>query len=147
MGCDCLFLKDVFGVSFNAHFMASKKAAKEPSNLACVQKILSDVNNGEIIDSQLLSEFYLFRVAVEGLRIALNNAARLPLSKIRDSNTKGYSALKSYTLKADVSTEKIQYISHSWAGRMPNFKASRLPCLIVWQLRPNMCTGRSPRVN
>ncbi|KAL2535986.1 hypothetical protein Fot_17377 [Forsythia ovata] len=182
-----LFLKDVFGVSFNAHFMAAKKAAKEvsssflmlespfvkclmegnsecgldtgveqmvesgngfrgafgfqPSNLvpgrnmvsvrsrgfyvtndvqsqmvkrlsthlvqsstisklnipsmgralACAQKTLSDVNKGEIIDSQLLSEFYLFRVAVEGLRIALNNAGRLPLSKIGDpilANTK-----------------------------------------------------------
>ncbi|CAA2985974.1 Hypothetical predicted protein [Olea europaea subsp. europaea] len=52
--------------------------------LACAQKLLSDVNKGEIVDSQLLSEFYLFRVAIEGLRIALNNAARLPLSKIGD---------------------------------------------------------------
>ncbi|CAA3023783.1 Hypothetical predicted protein [Olea europaea subsp. europaea] len=59
--------------------------------LACAQKILSDVNKGEIVGSQLLSELYLFRVAVEGLRMALNNAGRIPLSKIGDpmlANTK-----------------------------------------------------------
>lgn len=44
--------------------------------LACAQKLLSDVNNGEIVDNRLLSEVYAFQIAVEGLRIALNNAAR-----------------------------------------------------------------------
>ncbi|XP_051143731.1 uncharacterized protein LOC127260097 [Andrographis paniculata] len=51
--------------------------------LACAQKMLSDVNKGEAIDTRLLSEVYAFQIAVEGLRIALNNAGRLikkPLS-------------------------------------------------------------------
>ncbi|KAI3461208.1 hypothetical protein Pfo_017871 [Paulownia fortunei] len=45
--------------------------------LACAQKMLCDVNKGEIVDSRLLSEVYAFQIAVEGLRIALNNAGRL----------------------------------------------------------------------
>ncbi|XP_011090243.1 uncharacterized protein LOC105170968 [Sesamum indicum] len=45
--------------------------------LACAQKMLCDVNKGENVDTRLLSEVYAFRIAVEGLRIALNNAGRL----------------------------------------------------------------------
>lgn len=45
--------------------------------LACAQKMLCDINKGEIIDNRLLSEVYAFQIAVEGLRIALNNAGRL----------------------------------------------------------------------
>ncbi|KAG9142230.1 hypothetical protein Leryth_007670 [Lithospermum erythrorhizon] len=50
--------------------------------LAHAQSLLHNINKGETIDSQLLSEAYLFRIAVEGLRIALNNASRLPLKKL-----------------------------------------------------------------
>ncbi|KAL3828650.1 hypothetical protein ACJIZ3_017452 [Penstemon smallii] len=52
--------------------------------LACAQKMLSDVNKGEAVDSRLLSEVYAFQIAVEGLRIALNNAGRLSMNKIRN---------------------------------------------------------------
>ncbi|KAK6138235.1 hypothetical protein DH2020_028019 [Rehmannia glutinosa] len=45
--------------------------------LACAQKMLCDVNKGEIVDNRLLSEVYAFQIAVEGLRIALNNAGRM----------------------------------------------------------------------
>lgn len=44
--------------------------------LACAQKVLYDVNKGEFTDNRLLSEVYAFKIAVEGLRIALNNAGR-----------------------------------------------------------------------
>ncbi|KAL6342705.1 hypothetical protein AAG906_013111 [Vitis piasezkii] len=54
--------------------------------LAQAQKMLSDVNRGEIVDTKLLSEIYTFRIAVEGLRIALNNAARLPINKLSSTN-------------------------------------------------------------
>ncbi|KAD4384162.1 hypothetical protein R6Q59_011855 [Mikania micrantha] len=47
--------------------------------LAYAQKLLHDVSKGDIIDAQLLSEVYAFRIAVEGFRIALNNASRMPL--------------------------------------------------------------------
>ncbi|KAA8527306.1 hypothetical protein F0562_034597 [Nyssa sinensis] len=55
--------------------------------LAHAQKMLNDVNGGEIVDSQLLSEIYIFRIAVEGLRIALNNVGRLPINKMVSAKT------------------------------------------------------------
>ncbi|KAH6814790.1 transmembrane protein [Perilla frutescens var. frutescens] len=45
--------------------------------LACAQKVLCDVDKGEVVDNRLLSEVYAFQIAVEGLRIALNNAGRV----------------------------------------------------------------------
>ncbi|CAA0824369.1 Unknown protein [Striga hermonthica] len=47
--------------------------------LASAQKLLYDVNKGEIVDNRILSEVYAFQIAVEGLRIALNNAGRMLL--------------------------------------------------------------------
>jgi hypothetical protein len=52
------------------------------SALAHAQKMLLDVNRGEIVETRIISEVYTFRIAVEGLRIALNNAGRLPVDKI-----------------------------------------------------------------
>ncbi|KAK4370683.1 hypothetical protein RND71_010158 [Anisodus tanguticus] len=49
--------------------------------LACAQKMFHDVCNGNAVNTDLLSEVYVFKIAVEGLRIALNNAGRVPLSK------------------------------------------------------------------
>ncbi|KAM1578895.1 hypothetical protein COP2_041991 [Malus domestica] len=54
--------------------------------LAYAQKMLYDVNGGEAVDTSVISEVYAFRIAVEGLRISLNNAGRLPFNKIRDLN-------------------------------------------------------------
>ncbi|KAG2720908.1 hypothetical protein I3843_02G044500 [Carya illinoinensis] len=50
--------------------------------LAHAQKMLLDVNRGATVDTSIISEVYDFRIAVEGLRIALNNAGRLPINKI-----------------------------------------------------------------
>ena len=55
--------------------------------LAHAQKMLLNVNRGEIVDTHILSEVYTFRIAVEGLRIALNNAGRLPINKIGNSKS------------------------------------------------------------
>ncbi|QCD88826.1 uncharacterized protein LOC114170683 [Vigna unguiculata] len=41
--------------------------------LAHVQKMLLDVNRGEVLDKRTVSEVYTFRIAAEVLRIALNN--------------------------------------------------------------------------
>ncbi|GAB2294180.1 hypothetical protein Dimus_028399 [Dionaea muscipula] len=54
--------------------------------LANAQRMLLDIERGENVDSQVLSEVYAFQIAVEGLRIALNNAGRLPMSKMVDQN-------------------------------------------------------------
>ncbi|CAI0541175.1 unnamed protein product [Linum tenue] len=51
--------------------------------LNCSQKMLYDINRGESMDTQIVSEVCTFRIAVEGLRIALNNAGRLPMGKLR----------------------------------------------------------------
>ncbi|KAL0862102.1 hypothetical protein Bca101_041220 [Brassica carinata] len=71
--------------------------------LDTARKMLSDVNNGEAIDAEALSEVYLFRLAVEGLRIALNKGGRVNM--IRNRTEVQFSKLSSmdraYALMAD----------------------------------------------
>ncbi|XVF08376.1 hypothetical protein REPUB_Repub06bG0221300 [Reevesia pubescens] len=55
--------------------------------LALSQKMLLDVNRGEVVDARIISEVYTFRIAVEALRIALNNAGQLPIDKLQNGNT------------------------------------------------------------
>ncbi|KAH7510742.1 hypothetical protein FEM48_ZijujUnG0054500 [Ziziphus jujuba var. spinosa] len=55
--------------------------------LAHSQKMLYSINRGEAVDNQIISEVYIFRVAVEGLRIAMNNAGRLPIDKLGNANS------------------------------------------------------------
>lgn len=55
--------------------------------LALSQKMLLDVNRGNVVDARLISEVYTFRIAVEAMRIALNNAGQLPMDKLRNANT------------------------------------------------------------
>uniref|UniRef100_A0A2P2KTN1 Uncharacterized protein LOC105127003 n=1 Tax=Rhizophora mucronata TaxID=61149 RepID=A0A2P2KTN1_RHIMU len=72
--------------------------------LAFSQNMLYDINRGEVVNARTISEVYTFRVAVEGLRIALNNAGRLPIRRmVKSDETKmEFSALpveeKSYAL-------------------------------------------------
>ncbi|VVB03225.1 unnamed protein product [Arabis nemorensis] len=77
--------------------------------LVNARKMLSDVNRGESMDTEVISEVYIFQIAVEGLRIALNNAGRLPIKNYvgSSSRTEGqFSQLssehKSYALMADL---------------------------------------------
>ncbi|XP_061359638.1 uncharacterized protein LOC133303697 [Gastrolobium bilobum] len=49
--------------------------------LAHLQKMLLDVNRGEVLDTRTVSEVYTFRIAVEGLRIALNNRGLQPIDR------------------------------------------------------------------
>ncbi|KAG8371073.1 hypothetical protein BUALT_Bualt13G0049000 [Buddleja alternifolia] len=84
--------------------------------LACAQKMLCDVNKGEIVDTRLLSEVYAFQIAVEGLRIALNNAGRVIIGKSKNGNC-GFSDLsmedKSHAILAQAlrsQTEKYKSI-------------------------------------
>ncbi|GLT66098.1 hypothetical protein SLA2020_384880 [Shorea laevis] len=55
--------------------------------LALAQKLFLDINRGDIVDTETISEVYTFRIAVEGLRIALNYAGRLPINKLRNPNS------------------------------------------------------------
>ncbi|XVF76918.1 hypothetical protein PTKIN_Ptkin13bG0306000 [Pterospermum kingtungense] len=55
--------------------------------LALSQKMLLYVNRGDVVDARLISEVYTFRIAVEALRIALNNAGQLPIDKLQNANT------------------------------------------------------------
>ncbi|KAE9620246.1 hypothetical protein Lalb_Chr01g0001101 [Lupinus albus] len=49
--------------------------------LANAQKMLLSVNRGEVLDSETVSEVYTFRIAVEGLRVALTNSALQPINR------------------------------------------------------------------
>ena len=55
--------------------------------MVSAQEMLANVNQGEPVDSQLLSEVHDFRIAIEGLRIALNNAAYGPISKTENGKS------------------------------------------------------------
>ncbi|CAN6249173.1 unnamed protein product [Urochloa humidicola] len=44
--------------------------------MASAQKLLKQVHEGEPISSDMLSDVYIFRIAIEALRMGLNNAAR-----------------------------------------------------------------------
>ncbi|KAL0739923.1 hypothetical protein Bca4012_081436 [Brassica carinata] len=71
--------------------------------LASARKMLSDVDRGEPMDTDVLSEVYLFQIAVEGLRIALNNAGRLPIKNGTEARFSELSSEdKSYALMADL---------------------------------------------
>ncbi|KAJ4892226.1 Uncharacterized protein Rs2_31974 [Raphanus sativus] len=71
--------------------------------LQSAKKILSEVNKGESIDTEALTEAYLFRVAVESLRVASNDAGRIPIKNL--GTEVHFSKLsftdKSYALMAD----------------------------------------------
>ncbi|KAF6161327.1 hypothetical protein GIB67_009214 [Kingdonia uniflora] len=60
--------------------------------LGHAQKMLCNVERGEHVDSQLLSEVLTFRIAVEGLRVGLNSAGRCPMTK-KMENKSGFSEL------------------------------------------------------
>lgn len=86
--------------------------------LAYAQKMLYDVSKGDSIDTHLLSEVYAFRIAVEGLRIALNNAGRMPINKTTNHQSPNvdFSALhdeeKSHAL-----------LAHALRSQTKNFKS------------------------
>lgn len=87
--------------------------------LASSQKMLYDVSRGEIVDAQIISEVHTFRIAVEGLRIALDRAGRLPIKSLgnRNKNKVEFSELsvedKSHALLAEAlhsQTRKVKSI-------------------------------------
>ncbi|MCL7027323.1 hypothetical protein MKW94_023385 [Papaver nudicaule] len=49
---------------------------------AYAQEMLYHVEKGETVESQLLSEVLAFRVAIEGMRVGLNNAGRSPFNQM-----------------------------------------------------------------
>ncbi|CAN1255681.1 hypothetical protein LINPERPRIM_LOCUS9074 [Linum perenne] len=57
--------------------------------LACSQKMFYDISKGERMNAEIVSEVCTFRVAVEGLRIALNDAGRVPIRKLRQPTEAG----------------------------------------------------------
>ncbi|KZV44458.1 hypothetical protein F511_19359 [Dorcoceras hygrometricum] len=78
------FAKSVYPLLVDLHDIFVEIPSMKTA-LACAQKMLCDVNKGETIETRLLAEVYAFQIAVEGLRIALNNASRVPLNKIRNT--------------------------------------------------------------
>ncbi|ESQ38943.1 hypothetical protein EUTSA_v10001772mg [Eutrema salsugineum] len=73
--------------------------------LASARKMLCDVNRGEFMDPEVISDVYYFQIAVEGIRIGLNNAGRLNLGWSSRTHQVQFSQLsctdKAYALMAD----------------------------------------------
>ncbi|XP_052208595.1 uncharacterized protein LOC127812248 [Diospyros lotus] len=86
--------------------------------LANAQKMLKDVNKGETVDVKLLSEVYIFRIAVEGLRIALSNAGRLPIQKMRDQD----SAITEFS-ELDVEEKSYSLLAQALRSQTKKFKS------------------------
>lgn len=72
------FAQSVYLILTDLHDIFSVIPAIKTS-LASAQKMLSSINKGEAVDSNILLEVQNFRIAVEALRIAINEAARYPL--------------------------------------------------------------------
>jgi len=66
------FAKSIYPLLEDLHDMFSDLPSMGKA-LGHIQKMLLDVNRGEVLDARTVSEIYTFRIAVEGLRIALNN--------------------------------------------------------------------------
>ncbi|XP_057453211.1 uncharacterized protein LOC130745083 [Lotus japonicus] len=73
------FAKSIYPLLEDLHYIFSDIPSMGQA-LAHVQKMLLDVNRGEVLDNRTVSEVYTFRVAVEGLRVALNNRGLQPIS-------------------------------------------------------------------
>ncbi|KAL6970783.1 hypothetical protein U1Q18_030471 [Sarracenia purpurea var. burkii] len=86
--------------------------------LAHAQKMLNDVNKGEIVDIKLLSEVYIFQIAVEGLRIALNNAGRLPTNKMGNSHS-----VKTQFSELDVEEKSHALLAQALRSQTKKFKS------------------------
>ncbi|KAH9291285.1 hypothetical protein KI387_043521, partial [Taxus chinensis] len=90
-------LQIIFGTGFYGHVLAAKQAAIEihspfffletpyknsqDGKLDATKNAWTDVEQGKVVDCQLLSQVNKFRIAVEGLIIALNSATRIPIKK------------------------------------------------------------------
>ncbi|XP_004505652.1 uncharacterized protein [Cicer arietinum] len=72
------FAKSIYPLLEDLHEMFSDLPSMRKA-LAHVQKMLLDVNRGEVLDARTVSEVYAFRIAVEELRIALNNKGLRPI--------------------------------------------------------------------
>lgn len=57
--------------------------------LCSAKKMLVDVSEGETIDTERLAEVQNFRIAIEGLRMAFNKAARNPIDKSEIDSLRG----------------------------------------------------------
>ncbi|CAI8617237.1 unnamed protein product [Vicia faba] len=74
------FAKSVYPLLEDLHDMFSDLPSMGNA-LAHVQKMLLSVNRGEVLDTRTVSVVYTFRIAVEGLRIALNNKGLRPIGE------------------------------------------------------------------
>ncbi|XP_078442947.1 uncharacterized protein LOC144712523 [Wolffia australiana] len=79
------FARTVYSLLADLHGIFADHPAIDNA-LVYAQKMLADVDNGENVDTEYISEVQNFRIAVEGLRIALNSAARAPHDKMQVNN-------------------------------------------------------------
>lgn len=111
--------------------------------LAYAQKMLYDVNKGETVSTELLSEVYIFRIAVEGLRIALNNAGRLPISKMKNRLS---DKMEFYDLPDEDKSHAL--LAHALRSQGKNFKSivAIVDASVLAGLRKHWSTPVPPEV-
>lgn len=86
--------------------------------LSSAQKMLVDVNEGEPVDAKSLSTVQNFRIAIEGLRVALNKTGRRPLTELDAANS---NLLEFYNLPTE---EKCHVLfAHALKTQARNFGA------------------------
>ncbi|GAU15135.1 hypothetical protein TSUD_08730 [Trifolium subterraneum] len=73
-------LNDIFS-EWRRNAMFSDLPSSTGNALAHTQKMLLDVNRGEVLDTKSVSEVYTFRIAIEGIRTVLNNEGMQPIGK------------------------------------------------------------------
>ncbi|XP_076894827.1 uncharacterized protein LOC143547238 [Bidens hawaiensis] len=86
--------------------------------LPYAQKLLYDVSIGHGIDTQTVSGVFMFRVAIEGLRVRLNDAARTPLKTKSQPADVDFDSLsqeeKAYAILANMLHAESKNITHLW---------------------------------
>lgn len=79
--CPPPFAQMVYPLLMDLHDIFSDIPSMDRA-LSYAQKLFHNVHRGESVDAEILSEVYTFQIAVEGLRVALTNAGRLPIHKL-----------------------------------------------------------------
>eukprot|EP01018_Ginkgo_biloba_P032747 Gb_36441 [translate_table: standard] len=77
------FAQSFYHLLMDLHEMFNDLPAIDKA-LVYARKMLADVDKGKEVDCQVLSQVHRFRIAVEGLRVALNSTARSPIKKERN---------------------------------------------------------------
>ncbi|ONK77773.1 uncharacterized protein A4U43_C02F10380 [Asparagus officinalis] len=76
--------------------------------LTSAQEMLSCINKGEPIATQILLEVHNFRIAIEALRVALNEASRCPLANNQKTSKLDFSQISSEEMSNAICAQALK---------------------------------------